>query len=121
MPSKGHKIAIRQANLRTKKRRGAVKPQPLDETSGPVNPIIEKTDEMAVAVADTVIPAKPTIEPRPASEVKPAPVKKSSHKVREVLSSETKLTYPYLGMEFKQLAYVLVLIAVILVTLYFVL
>ena len=108
MPKKEHRAALRQAQVRRRRRRGKGAPQALD--SGPVErPSVAAVDELSV----TVTP-EPVIKDRPL-EPAPQPVRRTRQ--RASAASEPVPGYAYLGAELRQIGMITTLIVVILAVL----
>ena len=112
MPSKGHRAASRQAKVRQKKRRGKGGAQVLD--TGPTQ--AEATTEAQTAGSDVErAPAAPA--PSPAAAAAPRPRRRS----RQTAGGEALRTYPYLGMELRQIGLTSLVIFILLAVLTFLL
>ena len=111
MPSKGSKAASRQAKLRQKKRRGKGAPQ--IHEAGPSKSAAEIEEATLEAVGEDG-PA-----PRP---VKPSAARTATSRLaRQPLPADTASTYPYLGVELRQIGIITLLIFILLAVLSFVL
>ena len=108
MPSKSHRRASRQAQLRQKKRHGKAQPQQFDP--GPTEPRPAAQAEEPVAEE----PLQPESAPASASlSSPPQPVRRSMQRA----SAQPALAYIYLGSELRRIGILATLIVAILAVL----